>query len=190
MIAIMSDQMIEQLRRLVSNEMSFGEGEVVFAQGSKVSFIYLVVHGSVRLLRHQSDGAAIVMQRATAGSVLAEASLFSDRYHCDAVALLPSKLVSIRKTLLVDQIFGNPELAKMWNAYMAREIQNARRSAEIISLRTVAARLDAWIAWNDGKFPPKGEWKTVAEDMGTSPEALYRELSNRRAVRSKRANPA
>lgn len=78
----------------------------------------------------------------------------------------------------------------MWNAYMAREIQHARRSAEIISLRTVAARLDAWIAWNDGKFPPKGEWKTVAEDMGTSPEALYRELSKRRAVRSKRANPA
>jgi CRP-like cAMP-binding protein len=189
MIAIMSDQMIEQLRRLASNEMSFGEGEVVFAQGSKVTFIYLVVHGSVRLLRHQPDGAAIVMQRATAGSVLAEASLFSDRYHCDAVALLPSELVSIRKTLLVDQIFGNPELAKMWNAYMAREIQNARRSAEIISLRTVAARLDAWIAWNDGKFPPKGEWKTVAEDMGTSPEALYRELSNRRAVGSKRANP-
>jgi hypothetical protein len=39
MIVIMSDQMIEQLRRLASNETSFGEGEVVFAQGSKVSFI-------------------------------------------------------------------------------------------------------------------------------------------------------
>lgn len=45
MIAIMSDQMIEQLRRLASNEMSFGEGEVVFAQGSKVSLFISLFMG-------------------------------------------------------------------------------------------------------------------------------------------------
>lgn len=183
----MSDRIIERLRRLAPIEVFFGEGEVVFTQGSEVSSIYLVVHGSVRLLRHQTDGAVIVMQRAKAGSVLAEASLSSDRYHCDAVALVPSRLLSIRKTVLVDRISSDVELAKAWNTYMAREIQNARRTAEIISLRTVAARLDAWIAWNDGPFPPKGEWKTVAEDIGTSPEALYRELSKRRILNSRRA---
>ncbi|TDQ13487.1 Crp/Fnr family transcriptional regulator [Phyllobacterium brassicacearum] len=148
----MSNKLIEQLRELPSTEASFGEGEVVFTQGSKVGSIYLVVHGSVRLLRHQSDGAAIVMQRAAAGSILAEASLFSDHYHCDAVALVPSRLLAIRKTALISQISSDVELAKEWNTYMAREIQNARRTAEIVSLRTVAARLDAWIAWNDGAF--------------------------------------
>ncbi len=164
--------MIEQLRRLASNEMSFGEGEVVFAQGSKVSFVYLVVHGSVRLLRHQSDGAAIVMQRATAGSVLAEASLFSDRYHCDAVALLPSKLVSIRKTLLVDQIFDNPELARMWNAYMAREIQHARRSAEIISLRTgLHGMTVSFLPRANGRPLPKIWVPALKPFTGNSPNA-------------------
>jgi hypothetical protein len=29
-------------------------------------------------------------------------------------------------------------------------------------------------------LPPKGEWKSVAEQIGVSPEALYRELSRRR----------
>jgi hypothetical protein len=29
-------------------------------------------------------------------------------------------------------------------------------------------------------LPSKGEWKALAEDIGVSPEALYRELSKRR----------
>ena len=48
-----------------------------------------------------------------------------------------------------------------------------------LSLRTVAERLDAWIAAS-GRYPAKGEWKTVAAEIGNSPEALYRELAKRR----------
>ncbi len=53
--------------------------------------------------------------------------------------------------------------------------------AEILSLRTVAARLDAWTAANHDRLPEKGAWKTLAAELATSPEALYRELARRRA---------
>jgi len=40
--------------------------------------------------------------------------------------------------------------------------------------------LDAWIAGNGGDFPPRGEWKLIAGQIGVSPEALYREIAKRR----------
>ncbi|SFI57623.1 hypothetical protein SAMN05216525_110176 [Bradyrhizobium sp. Gha] len=49
-----------------------------------------------------------------------------------------------------------------------------------LSMKTVAARLDAWIEWN-GKLPPKGEWVSLAAELAVSPEALYREIGRRRA---------
>jgi hypothetical protein len=52
-----------------------------------------------------------------------------------------------------------------------------------MSLRTVSERFDFWLAWNEGCLPEKGLWKNIAEEIGVSPEALYREL----AVRSKRS---
>jgi hypothetical protein len=47
-------------------------------------------------------------------------------------------------------------------------------------MKTVAARLDAWIEWN-GELPPKGEWISLAAELAVSPEALYREIGRRRA---------
>ena len=48
-----------------------------------------------------------------------------------------------------------------------------------MSLRTVSEWHDFWLAWNEGGMPEKGLWKNIAEEIGVSPEALYRELSAR-----------
>jgi CRP/FNR family transcriptional regulator, dissimilatory nitrate respiration regulator len=50
----------------------------------------------------------------------------------------------------------------------------------MLALRTVAARLDAWCAANDGMAPARGAWRVVAAEIGVSPETLYRELARRR----------
>jgi hypothetical protein len=43
----------------------------------------------------------------------------------------------------------------------------------------VAARLDAWLAWNNA-LPEKVERRRIADEIGVSPEALYRQLGKRR----------
>lgn len=48
-----------------------------------------------------------------------------------------------------------------------------------MSLRTVSERLDFWFAWNEGRLPERVSWKDIAEEIGVSPEALYRERSKR-----------
>ncbi len=53
--------------------------------------------------------------------------------------------------------------------------------SEILSMRTVVKRLDAWLLSHGDRLPAKGEWKNLALQIGVSPEALYRELARRKA---------
>ncbi len=61
-------------------------GEVLFRLGSKTVGLYEVITGRVRLARVDRLGHEIVLHVAGRGEMLAEASLFSAQYHCDAIA--------------------------------------------------------------------------------------------------------
>ena len=168
-----------------STAVSLDPGQVVFARGDTVRKMFQVVHGEVHLMRHQRDGTAIIVQRAGPGCILAEASLLVDQYHCDAVAVQPTRLNSISRQAVATRLATDSGFACAWIAHLAGEVQAARLRIEIVSMKTVSARLDAWIAWHDGELPAKGAWKSVATEIGVTPEALYRELGRRRQPRKR-----
>lgn len=177
MIAVMSEALITQLQALPgSRERQLAAGTFLFHQGDDVDALFLVLAGEIRLVRHQADGSSITLQRAGAGQLLAEASLYSSRYHCTEQA---NRIHTLSKHVVLEQLQANSQLAQKWAAYLARAVQQARFRSELLSLKTVAARLDAWLNWHAGVLPPKGEWKALAEQLGVSPEALYRELAHR-----------
>ena len=86
---------------------------------------------------------------------------------------------AVRTLLAVD-----PGFAEAWALHLAHELQATRLRTEILSLRTVAERLDAWMAWNGDGVPPRGTRRAIASEIGTSPEALYRELARRGEAQS------
>jgi len=61
-------------------------GQTLFRAGTRSAGLYEVVSGVVRLIRVDRSGREAVLQTASAGETLAEASLFSSAYHCDAIA--------------------------------------------------------------------------------------------------------
>ena len=61
-------------------------GEPLFRMGDKTLGLCEVVAGRVRLARVDRSGHEIVLHVAGPGETLAEASLFSPQYHCDAIA--------------------------------------------------------------------------------------------------------
>jgi CRP-like cAMP-binding protein len=142
--------------------------------------LYVVIEGEVRLIRHQMNGGAQVLQRARPGSVLAEASLFSPLYHCDAVTDGPARLTGFTVREIRRRFRAGPEFAEAWAIHLAGEVQTARFRSEVVALRTVAARLDAWLAWRGEPIPARGAWKQIADQIGVTPEALYREMAKRR----------
>ena len=180
MIPIMSSHLHALFEGIRGQAFSFASGEHVFQLGDTVRQIHLVQSGSIFLIRHQSDGAALVLQRAEAGSVLAEASLFLDRYHCAAEAQTAAKTWAVPRREIRKHFTENGAFSLAWSQHLAHEVQRARLHAEIVSLKTVAARVNAWEAWN-GPLPQKGEWAGIAVQLGVSPEALYRELARRRS---------
>jgi CRP-like cAMP-binding protein len=181
MITIMSD-LVARLKSICASTKSFDQGGSVFHQGDPIHSLYVVMSGTVHLVRHRADGAATVLQRCTAGHILAEASVYSDTYHCDAVSVSAVSVSIVPVAEFKRLLAADIAFATLWSAHLARELQATRKRAEIVSLRTVRARLDAWLAWNEGVLPPKGVWKQLADDIGVSPEALYREVARRRAA--------
>lgn len=179
MIAIMFDDLEPFLQDLARRELAYAADEAVFRQGDPVRQLFFVTAGAVHLVRHQESGAPIVLQRAGPGAILAEASLYSDTYHCDAVAVAKSALWAVSKPALLARMEQRPALAAALIRRFAHELQHARFHAELLSMKTVAARLDAWLGWH-GALPPRGEWMRLAAELGVSPEALYREIAKRR----------
>ena len=176
----MSHPLIYTLRQLPSAKRCYTSGDRLFRQDDDVQVLHVIESGQVHLIRHQRQGFSLTLQRAGAGAILAEASLFSRQYHCDARAVGPVQTAAIAKSAIHAKMTENTQMAEMWASYLAAEVQSARLRAEILALRTVAERLDAWVALNGWQLPAKGEQKVVATEIGVSPEALYRELARRR----------
>ena len=171
--------MLKYIHALPHTQQVFRKGQYLFHQGDAVVSMILIEAGAARLLRRQRDGGAIVLQRAMPGSILAEASLFTDSYQCDATATTRTLARLISRNAMRKLFESDPAFAAIWASHLADEVRSARLRAEILALKTVAERLNAWTA-TQGEFPPKGTWKTVALEIGTSPEALYREIAQRR----------
>lgn len=161
-------------------ERRYRRGQFLFRQGEAVTHMFFITAGEAKLERQSPDGGGIVLQRAKDGSFLAEASLFNDAYHCDAVAVTDLTARLFARSSMRRRFEENPAFAIAWATHLAGEIRDARARAEILSLKTVSERLDAWIFQNGGP-PAKGVWKRLAQEIGTSPEALYREIARRRA---------
>ena len=180
MIAIMPTSFFDHLLRLKHIQRQFSAGALVFERDDPVRQYYAVQSGEVHLLRRQPDGTGVILQRATEGAILAEASFSTDAYHCSAVAVEDSTLIVFNRGKVRELLANDPAANQAFAAHLAREVQNARRRAEIISLRRVADRVDAWLIWNNDVLPPKGAWYRMADEIGVSSEALYRELARRR----------
>lgn len=177
MIAIMSVDLFHLFEGGPSR--SLANAETLFLTGAPVRSMFLVTEGEVDLVRHTETGLRVLWHRAGPGAVLAEASAYSESYHCDGAAVGPALLRSVPLVLFRARLDGDLALASVWAARLAHGLQGARMNAAIRSMRTVEERLEAWLAGGKN-LPPKGQWQSLAEALGVTREALYRALSKRR----------
>jgi CRP-like cAMP-binding protein len=179
MIVIMSESIYSIVVESARAARTLTRDAFLFHQGDAVASVFVVATGSVELTRFQSEGAPLVLQRAGRGSFLAEASVHSAAYHCAAVAAEPSSVFEMHRDAFLELLAARPDAALAWSRHLASAVQSARYRAEILALKTVAERLDGWLAWNGDALPARGKWKDLAHEIGVSPEALYRELAKR-----------
>jgi CRP-like cAMP-binding protein len=179
MIDIMSD-LTEALRPLFAAELVVEPGATLFRRDDPVRRMHIVDAGCVHLIRFGEDGTSAVMQRAAAGDLLAESSVFATAYHCDAVAVgdVTLRIADVKQVRAALQ--SDSGLMECFARHLGREVMRMRSRVEILRRRTVQDRLDGWFALNGGALPAKGNWRSIADDIGVSTEAFYRELQRRR----------
>lgn len=180
MIAIMSDDILDRLFRTSGRPRRLADNMVLFHRGDPVLSMFRIVDGRVDLVRHLADGRPVTLQRAVASDILAEASAYAPRYHCAAVAVGTAQVRRVPVAAFRATLAADPALAEAWAACLAGEVQAMRQRGEMLAMRTVADRLDAWLDWHGGTLPHKGAWKDLASELAVSPEALYREIARRR----------
>lgn len=178
----MSPELFSRLEELATARTVHAPGSHLFRKDAPVRSIFAVISGNVLVIRRGLEGDELVLQRAGARSVVSEASVHSRLYHCDAVAVEETTALSIRKTDLVNEITAEPEFGVLWLEHLSREVQRSRARAEMLAIRSLPGRLDAWMEFNGSLLPPKGNWHTLARELAVSPEALYRELARRKKL--------
>lgn len=161
-------------------ERRIASGQTLFRTGDAVTLAYLVREGRILLVRHTPCGHPLILAAAAAGMLVAEASIYSATYHCDAVAAEAAVVLTLPCKGFRDAIHRDPELSRQWAATLASGLQAARTRAEIRTLTRLSDRLDAWLAYGN-RLPPRGRLQEVAAEIGVSREALYRELARRKA---------
>lgn len=154
------------------------KGQTLFRQGDRVQSMFLVVSGSVALERPLANGTLLTLHTACELSLLAEASLFAGTYHCDAIAREASQVAVLPRNRFLEEINSSPDTVLKLLKTSAHELQANRARIEILRMRRVADRLAAWLDLHGQPRP--GEWVRVADEIGVTPAALYRELAKLR----------
>ncbi len=153
-------------------------GAAVFLTGQRPTRLFFVAAGEAVMSRTDRHGRSLVLQRAS-GGFLAEASLSSARYHCDAYSRTATELVAFPVDLLRRAIDTDARTRWAWIAMLAGEIRRQRANVERMSLKSVRERLIHWLLTEGegGSFALRTTRKELAAELGVTHEALYRTIA-------------
>lgn len=156
-------------------------GDRLFRQGDRTFGIFQLAAGRVRLQRVTPDGATVTIHLARPGEMFAEASLFSEGYHCDAVAELDSDVWVYPKAGIAARLRADPEALWQFARELAARLQGMRARYEIKQIRSAPERVLQFLrarSGADGVFRVPGASKEIAAEVGLTPEAFYRALAS------------
>ncbi|MGY4233572.1 CRP-like cAMP-binding protein [Bradyrhizobium sp. USDA 4449] len=156
-------------------------GEALFRQGGRTEGLLKVITGRIRLTRVDRSGREVVLHVAGPGETLAEASLFSAQYHCDAIASTNATVRVYPKREVLAAFEEDPKAAQAFSATLAHQVMNLRTRIEQRNIRSASERVRHFLALNadaDGRtIQLRGTLKDLAAELGLTHEALYRTLS-------------
>ena len=158
-------------------EQTLTKGEVLFHQGNKPETLFFIVTGEAVLSRVSSQGEAAVLQRCK-GGFLSEASLLSDKYHCDAYATQSGLAVTI-PIASIRNALNDSEFAIKWVQLLSREIMRLRTQSERLGLKDIKSKLLHLIETEGtkGVLHLRSDFKSLASEIGVTHEALYRAIA-------------
>ena len=171
----------DHLTRLegVSRQIFVKKGSMLFAPGDPTQGFFAIHNGAVRIYRVSSEGKEIILEIAGALNTFAEASLFSDVYHCYAEALKDSTLYLIQKDAFLEMLQKDIRFNATWVHILSLEIIHLRQRIEELSLKSPRARIASYLLLlseiqNNPSIKLPAHRKSIATLLGMTHETFYR----------------
>ena len=151
-------------------------GQVLFHQNDPATDVFWVHEGRFRLERYLETGLAVTVSVVRAPALLAEASLFFDRYRCRATAETASKVIRVAKPEVLRLLDDEPGFSRTLVRALAGEVRELRARLELRNVRPASERLLQYLRLRqDQGLPPYDRpLAAMAAELGITPEALYR----------------
>jgi CRP-like cAMP-binding protein len=156
---------------------------LLFHGGERPQRMFFVCNGEVLLQRVTADGAPVILQRTRRG-FLAEASLTSPAYHCDAVCRTACSVLVFPLDALRLAIDRHAPTRWAWIGALSAQSRLQRLRIERMALKSLRERLRHLVLSEgnaDGEYRLPGTRAALAAELGATPEALYRALAALRA---------
>lgn len=161
-------------RQLNFRESLFRRNEVAFA-------LFAVKVGRIRLVRYLANGTEVCLHVARVGESFAEAALFSEVYHCDAIADLPSRVAIYPKEAILQLMQSRPDAVLSFTALLAKHVQSLRTQLELRNVHSARDRTLQYLSLltepGQSVITLDRPLKDVATDIGLTHEAFYRALA-------------
>jgi len=169
------------LDRQTLERRSLARNEVLFRQGDKVTAVYFIEAGRLRFERRTFDGRVLVLGTTPAGEFFVEAALFSDIFHCDAVATEPSRVSVYPKVAALNALRADSASALSFLELMAHQIIKLQQRLEVMKIHSAKDRVMLYFdlhVGSDGRTVNlQSQLQDIAGELGLTREAFYRTLA-------------
>lgn len=121
-------------------------GQVLFRRGTPSTGFYVVRDGRMQLSVSNSEGVVKVLEIVSPGGAFGHAVMFlADPYPVDATALIDTQLVFVPATAVDAILDGDPAVARLMLASMAKRLQSKVQDIAMLSLQSATQRIIAYI---------------------------------------------
>jgi CRP-like cAMP-binding protein len=148
------------------------KGEYVFHQFDPVDAIYFLQSGRVQMKRNLENGQSVAIHTLVTGESFAEAALFANHYHCDAVSTEKSTVIQISKAAILARLRTEPDYALNLLKLTSGQVQHYRQRIQILTINSAEDRILA--ALSSGI--PHDTVIELASSIGLTHETCYRAL--------------
>ncbi len=163
-----------------ARRVALAPGQALFRQDDTPPGLPFLLKGRIDLVRTTESGDQVRIHIARPQETFAEASIYAERCHCDAVASGPAHLRLLPKARVLRAFETSPDLARTFSQHLATGLMKARRLLELRAITPLTARAHARLselADAEGALPPGTMLVSLAADLGVTPPALYRALA-------------
>ncbi len=162
---------------LSSKTIHLKSGQYLFTQGDSVKNIYFVNKGRIKLVRDTFEGTPILIHVAYAEESIAEASLFSKKYHCSALAGTNTEVTVYSKNELLKILQEKPKSMMNLLKQLTTQVRDLRMLNEIKSIYNAKEKVLTYLATEFHRDKESDlPLKDIAQKIGMAHETFYRTL--------------